>query len=75
MKTHPCKELPLDAARLGRTRDAGHLSWDCDVLAADIEGSLPGSDSDTTKHPSGKSPCPRLTPIAQHPRSERFPNL
>lgn len=75
MKTHPCKELPLDAARLGRTRDAGHLSLDCDVLAADIEGSLPGSDSDTTKHLSGKSPCPRLTPIAQHPRSEQFSNL
>lgn len=75
MKKHPCKELPLDAARLGWAQDAGHLSLDCDVLAIDIEGSLPAIDSDTTKHPSGKSPCPRLTPIAQHPRSEQFSNL
>lgn len=75
MKKHPCKELPLDAARLGRARDAGHLSLDCDVLAVDTEGRLSGSDLDTTKHPSGKSPCPHLTPIAQYPRSEQFPNL
>ena len=73
MKKHPCKELPLDAARLGRARDAGHLALDCDVLAVDIKGRLPGSDSGTTKRPSGKSPCPRLTPIAQHPGVSDFP--
>lgn len=75
MKKHPCKELLLDADRLGRARRAEHPSLDRDVLAVDGGRRLPGRGSDATKLPSGKSHYACLTPFAQHPRSERFPNL